>query len=188
MTVQTAAGGTGVPEGADRPARRAPRYGEYATPEEVAALIGTRPTEPATPTPAPPRPVPPTRASTGPAAPTRRVDRLVTIALLAFGILNLAQFAAPLLDFEGFLEASTRGTAAESIDFGEAARVGGVVLLGAVLLLVAASTAMSVALLRRGRIAFWVPLVAGVLTVAGWVVVLTVVVLQTPGALRLPGA
>lgn len=185
MTGQAAPGGTTVPEAVEPSARPAPRYGEYATPEEVAAIVGPN-AAPASakPVTVAPRPVVDTR----PEDRGRRVDRLVTIALLAFGAFTLVQYAGPLLDFEGFLEAATRGSAAESIDFGDAARVGGVVLLSLLLVLVAASTAISVALLRRGRIAFWVPLTAGVLTVVGWVVVLTVVVLQTPGALPLPGA
>jgi hypothetical protein len=41
--------------------------------------------------------------------------------------------------------------------------------------------------LRRGRIAFWVPLTAGALAVAAWIAVLTVIVLQTPDALPAPG-
>jgi hypothetical protein len=53
---------------------------------------------------------------------------------------------------------------------------------------VVGSTAVAVLLLRRGRLAFWVPLVAGVLTVLAWFVAILVIVLQTPGALPLTGA
>jgi hypothetical protein len=163
--------------------RPAPQYGEYATPEEVAALRGievpalssSAPSAPLIPAPAP--------ASTG-----RRVDRPITIALIAFGVFNLLQYSSALLDFEGFLETATKGTAAESIDFTEAARVGGLVLFAVSLALVLASGAIAVWLLRRGRLAFWVPLVAGALSVLAWIVVLVAIVMQTPGALAVSGS
>lgn len=154
--------------------RPAPQYGEYATPEEVAALRGLSP-DPA-PTPAPAAP-PPRAAATG------RWDRPITIALLAFGVLNLVQYAGPLLDFEYFLEQSTVGTEFERVDFLDAARVGGVVLFLVCLALLVASTVLAVRRLRRGRLAFWIPLVAGALTVLAWLATLTAIVLLTPGAL-----
>lgn len=164
---------------ADGP-RRAPLYGEYATPEEVAALRGPDALPPATT--APPAPVATRRVSTW-----RRWDRPLTIALIAFGVLNLIQYAGVLLDFEGFLEAATKGTSAEPIDFTEAARLGGVVLFLVCLVLLVVSSAIAVLLLRRGRIAFWVPLVAGAVSVLAWVAVLVVIMLQTPGAIPLSG-
>jgi hypothetical protein len=173
----------GPQDGADP--RPAPQYGEYATPEEVAALRGTAP-DPPTSTPAPmTRTAPPIdapRAST-----RRRMDRPITIALIAFGGLNLIQYAGPLLDFEYFLEVATNGTFAEAIDFGDAARIGGIVLFVLCLGLLLASAAIAVLRLRRGRIAFWVPLVAGAVSVLAWVVALFVILLQTPGALATSG-
>ena len=165
--------------------RPAPQYGEYATPEEVAALRGTAPepsAPPAAPTVRTPPRVDPPRDSAG-----RRWDRPITVALIAFGVLNLFQYAAPLLDFEYFLEIATRDTFAESIDFGDAARIGGLVLFVLCLGLLLGSTAIAVLRLRRGRIAFWVPLVAGALSALAWVVVLFVILLQTPGALATSG-
>jgi hypothetical protein len=165
--------------------RPAPQYGEYATPEEVAALRGTA-VDPPAPKPATvtrtPPPIDAPRVSTW-----RRMDRPITIALIAFGVLNLIQYAGPLLDFEYFLEITTKGTFAEDIDFGDAARIGGVVLFVLCLGLVLASGAIAVLRLRRGRIAFWVPLVAGAVSALAWVVVLFVILLQTPDALTLSG-
>ncbi|WP_309713214.1 DUF6264 family protein [Pseudolysinimonas sp.] len=164
--------------------RPVPQYGEYATPEEVAALRGTAaPGSPLLPQPSPSPAVVSLRGST-----LRRLDRPVTIALIAFGVLNLVQFAGVLLDFEGFLEVATKGTSAEPIDFTDAARIGGVVLFVVSLALVLASAAIAVLMLRQGRIAFWVPLVGGALSVLAWGVVLVAIVLQTPGALPPAGA
>jgi hypothetical protein len=168
---------TGVGQG--DPGRQAPQYGEYATPEEVAALRGpVAAPHPVLPTASP---SPPPAAATG--STWRRLDRPITIALIAFGVLNLVQYAGPLLDFEYFLEMLTRDTFADAIDFGSAARVGGIVLFAVCLALVLISGLIAVVLLRRGRVAFWVPLVAGVLSLLAWVVVFVVILLQTPGAL-----
>lgn len=161
--------------------RPAPQYGEYATPEEVAALRGPDVATPAISE--TPPPVVPTRRATG-----RRFDRPITIALIAFGVLNLLQYSGALLDFEGFLETATKGTAAESIDFTEAARIGGIVLFVLSLALVLGSAAIAVLLLRRGRLAFWVPLVAGALSVLAWIIVLVAIVMLTPGALPASGS
>ncbi|MGB3911206.1 MAG: DUF6264 family protein [Pseudolysinimonas sp.] len=168
--------------------RPAPQYGEYATPEEVAALRGTVADPPAAPA---PTPAPVARTSGASGAPRgstlRRMDRPLTIALIAFGVLNLIQYAGPLLDFEYFLEVATQGTFADAIDFGDAARIGGVVLFVVCLGLLLASSAIAVLRLRRGRLAFWVPLVAGAFSVLAWVAVLVVIVLQTPGAVATSG-
>ena len=164
--------------------RPAPRYGEYATPDEVAALRGeTMSPPPVTAPGAPPSAArEPARGSTW-----RRLDRPITVALLAFGVLNLLQYAGALLDFEYFLEVATEGTILDDVDFTDAARVGGVVLFVVSLALVLVSGAIAVLLLRRGRVAFWVPLVAGALSILGWVAVLVVILLQTPGALATSG-
>jgi hypothetical protein len=162
--------------------RPAPQYGEYATPEEVAALRGLPVETPVVPSPAPVAIVPRPAVSGA-----RRYDRPVTIALLLFGVINFVQYAGAMLDFDTFLELATAGTPTEAIDFGEPARVGGYVLFGVSLALLLGAGFASVQLLRRRRVAFWVPLVAGALAVATWVVVLVAIVLQTPDALTYPG-
>jgi hypothetical protein len=179
-----------APDDGDVP-RQAPLYGEYATPEEVAALRAEAARE--SPTAARPSTAPSPSSvamprSTARESTVRRLDRPITIALIAFGVLNLLQYGGALLDFEGFLEVATEGTPAEPIDFTDAARLGGVVLFVLCLALVAVSGAIAVYLLRHGRVAFWVPLVAGAVSVLAWIIVLVVVVLQTPGALPYPGS
>jgi hypothetical protein len=166
--------------------RPAPQYGEYATPEEVAALRGAG-SDARVAAPHPPHVLPnptPDPAVAGPQGSAwRRADRPITIALIAFGVLNLIQYAGALLDFEYFLEVATKDSFAERIDFGDAARIGGVVLFVLCLALVLISGLIAVMLLRRGRVAFWVPLVAGALSLVAWVVVLVAILMQTPGAL-----
>jgi hypothetical protein len=165
--------------------RPAPQYGEYATPEEVAALRGL-PIE--VPVVVAPSPAPGTAAPRSAVSGVRRYDRPVTIALLLFGLINFVQYAGAMLDFDTFLELATAGTPTASIDFGEPARIGGYLLFGVSLLLFLVAGFVSVQLLRRKRAAFWVPLVAGGLVVATWVVVLVAIVLQTPDASTYPGS
>jgi len=111
----------------------------------------------------------------------------VTIALVLLGVINLVQYSGALLDFEGFLESATATTAFASIDFGEAARFGGFVLFAISAVLVGVSVVASYHQSRRARIAFWIPLVAGALSLLAWVVVIAAIVWQTPGALPPPG-
>lgn len=165
-------------EGADR--RPVPQYGEYATPEEVAALRGI-PTSPPAVAPEP-HPAAPSVPDAARSSAWRRADRPLTIVLIVFGVLNLVQYAGALLDFDYVLEIATKDTFAESIDFADAARIGGVVLFAVCLALVLASGAIGVHRLRRGRVAFWVPLLTGALSVLAGVVVIVAIVLLTPGA------
>ena len=166
--------------------RPAPQYGEYATPEEVAALRGVPVEVPAVSSPAPASAPAPRSVAVPPVIGLRRYDRMLTIVFLLFGAINLVQYAAPLLDFEAFLEEATVGTPAEPVDFGDEAQIGGYVLFGVSLVLLLLAGFFAVQLLRRRRIAFWVPLVAGALTVLAWLIVLVAIVLQTPDALSYP--
>lgn len=165
------------------PARPAPRYGEYATPEEVAALRGV-PLEP----PAVPPPSGRPTASRAPASPVRatgarRYDPVVTIALLVVGLVNVIQVAPAYLQFDSFLNATMDGTTFSSIQFGAAARIGGYWLLGIDVVVLVIAVVVAFVRLRRGRTGFWVPLAAGGLSLLATIVATIVVVTQTPGAL-----
>jgi hypothetical protein len=138
--------------------RPLPEYGEYATPEQQAAAMGrvyVPPPDPATRIPlAPP-------ASDGyptPPAPTVRtlLDRLVTLFELGLG------FAALLgTDFSRLAENTNTGLVA----MGSSQRVSLAIdhyswfLLGANIVLLLASTFWAYAALRRGRLAFYIPIV-----------------------------
>lgn len=159
--------------------RPRPQYGEYATPDEVAALRG-----PATPPSGPPPGPPAAKPVTG----GRRFDRPVTIALLFFGVFNLIQSAPVFLDFGPTLKRAAGtvqygGYDLGALEFGDSARIGGYVLLGASIVLLLIAAALSYVALARGRIAFWIPLLAGALTVVCYLVVIGVVLYSTPGFL-----
>lgn len=210
---------------AERPAR--PQYGEYATPEELAALQASRAEAeagaaqapaasdtPAAAIPAPverddaarnaarsaartPDPVPGavadrsgTDSSTRPTG-LRRWDRPLTIGLLVFGALNLLLTGPSMLSpSEQFAESLeiVGVTGFSSFDALDSAGVALLIVHG-ILLIVA--VALSLARLHAGRIAFWIPLTAGILAVIVMLVVYAVVIVGDPAfveyAMQQPG-
>jgi hypothetical protein len=167
--------------------RPRPQYGEYATPEEVAALRGI-------PLGPPARTVPPTvptaalRAGTAPVNTWRRLDRPITVALIVFGVINVVQSAPLFLDFVATLKLAAKSVTYGPVDlslleFGEPARIGGYVLLAISIVLLVAAAGFSYLALSRSRVAFWIPLSAGGLNLLCYVVVLAVVLYSTPGFL-----
>ncbi len=145
--------------------RPRPEYGEYATPEEQARAIRS-------PLPVPPaleRPLPPQHPSMEPAAeqsalarPSRRWDVILSAVLLAYGAANvvsgLGQFAdVPRLIDQVF---AAQGVG-EFTPTSNATTVGIVINVTNVVLYLIALV-LTVLRLRRGRLAFWIPLTAGV--------------------------
>jgi hypothetical protein len=172
--------------------RPAPQYGEYATPEEVARLRGLQsPPEPQThhPEPAPQRAPRPTsrptpgatpRSTAGAVArPRRSWDPPITVGLLAIG------FALTVQSIEGFLNfgstvAISVAEAGLDLKFGAEADVAGIILLVIHCILLLAALGVSVVLLRAHRLAFWVPLTAGVVATIADIVTLFVLVIANP--------
>lgn len=160
----------------DAEPRPRPQYGEYATPEEQRARIaqpdatdaltaGVRPaTEPA---PVARGVVSPGHAPrTAPATSWRLADRVVTLGLLAYGLFNVVFTAPRLFDFAGFANEylALLGVDA-SFSNVDAARVWGPVA-GAVYVAGWVGTALLAWWrLRRGGVAFWIPLVGAVVTI-----------------------
>lgn len=140
-----------------------PQYGEIATPEEQRRAAGLPPVvdlpsaddttmPPVTREPAAKRPHP--------------VDRIVTVALLAYGLINVAMSAVSYLDPSRVMnEAMTiLGVSGEFTNFAEGKLWG---TIAAVVLIVgyAITAILSVRRLRRGRITWWLPLVGAIVTV-----------------------
>jgi len=170
--------------------RPRPQYGEYATPEEVAALRGV-PLEPSPRTVPPASPPAALRTGSAVVAPMsgwRRFDRPITIALILFGIINVVQSAPLFLDFVPTLELAAKSVTygpvdLSSLEFGETARIGGYVLFAISIVLLVAAAAFCYLALSRSRVAFWIPLAAGGLNLVCYIVVLAVVLYSTPGFL-----
>lgn len=157
--------------------RPRPQYGEYATPEEQRARIAQpdvglvyepAPVIDAAPASAPAAPHPaPAQQQGGPAGiETRRsrpVDRIVTFALLAYGLVNVISAFPALIDYTPYVDTMFRvlGVEAELAD-PAAGRPWG--LAAAIVLAVGwlITAAVSWVSLRRGRLSWWIPLVGGV--------------------------
>lgn len=155
------------PAGDPRPR---PRYGEYATPEEQRARI--RVPDPALMDPVPPAapeqasvPAPVPAASAGPAPgrrPGRVWDRVLTWALLGYGLFTVLSSVTALMDYGAFAATFLEilGVDAELADpsAGAGWGIGAAVVLALGWVLTAVLSWFS---LRAGRISFWIPLVGG---------------------------
>jgi hypothetical protein len=184
-----------TPHEGDRPRRQAPRWGEYATPEEVAEIRG--PDADALPMPpdlrphdAPPAPSgsplpgPPPGGSIGPGAAPRtaeapRWDAPITVGLLALGLVNLLNSIPGDLDFAAYLKAVFAASGFGTLDVPESARIAGIIALVIDILLLLAATVLSLARIRARRRAFWVPLAAGGISIVCLTVIYSIVLSGT---------
>lgn len=136
-----------------------PQYGELATPEEQRRAAGLPPVAHGETTAA---------APLTETASTRRpspIDRFVTIALLAYGLINVVMTALSYIDFPA---AMTEVMKTLRID-GEFTNVAQGRLWGTIAALILAvgwslTAALAIRRLRRGRISWWVPVVGAAVT------------------------
>jgi len=147
-----------------------PQYGEYATPEEQRARI-QQPAPTGIPGPVPGlapayAPHPPTGpATTAAAQPTRRADRIITFALLAYGLITVVTSVPQMLDFTGFAEtwmdlvgiSATFTNIAEGQTWG---RIAAAVFAGGWIV----TALLSWRSLSRRRVSWWIPLVGAIVT------------------------
>ena len=150
----------------DPRSRPRPQYGEYATPEEQRARIQEPAPwqgEPIAPimTDAPAQSIP-----SAPVAAEKRqhpVDRIITFALLAYGLVNVITSIPAFLDYGTYAEAmlGLMGADAQLSDpaAGKPWAVAAVLVLAIGWCL---TTAVSVWNIRRSRVSWWIPLVGGV--------------------------
>lgn len=186
-----------------QPARPRPQYGEYATPEEQRARIAdpgaaaaleaaaapvaqtaehrrvAGSEEHAAPQLASPRP------TTTAARPTRTADRIITIALLAYGLVTVLGAIPQLVDFAGFARtwmdmAGIDGTLTDPAA-GRAWGIAGAVVFAAGWLLTAVLAWWS---LSRRRLSWWIPLVGAIVTFVIVSLCLSVPLLSDPAILN----
>ncbi|MCM3503324.1 DUF6264 family protein [Microbacterium sp. P26] len=156
--------------------RPRPQFGEYATPEEQRARIQRPEVTEALDAGVAPQPAPvvpePARASQPAAAgfpvPTTRgarVDRIVTFGLLFYGLFSVVTTIIQLLNFPEYAETGARMLGVEAtftnlsagyVWGAAAAAVYGIGWL--------ATAVLTWRRLKRGRLAFWIPLVGFVVT------------------------
>lgn len=165
------------------PSRPAPQYGEYASAEEVARIMGTPPPPDPGARVLVPDPVPSARVVDPSAPPARRWDPAITVGLLVLGLWNAIGAIPAFWRFDLALAqsfASMPGTAPD-VAPGEPTRFVGQLLLGVWALLFLVALGASVSRLRARRRAFWIPLVAGAASVLAMIVAMTVILIVDPG-------
>ncbi|QAY60948.1 hypothetical protein ET475_13755 [Microbacterium protaetiae] len=172
-----------------RPERPRPQYGEYASAQEQRARIRTplydEPVA-ASPTPAPVRPAltPPARWASSDAQKTaarQSVNRMITIALLAYGAFEVVRSVFGFLDPTATYDALYRmigvpGSFSATSAVQPWLTISLVVLIGGYLV----TALVSVLAMRAGRRSWWIPLVGAVVTYAVVSVLLTVPVYGDP--------
>lgn len=188
------------------PPRQRPQYGEYATPEEVAEARGPLPVEPTDPVSRLAAPIgsassaavakpgnrsspglrsapPPRGAPVGTRHP-RQANNLITVLLLVFGIWNTVISIPSYLDFGAVLSQAVDISGYGTVSFGPIGHTAGIVLLVVSLLILIAAIGLSLQLIRSGRRSIWVPIAGGALYLVALLVVMTVVVANTPAFLH----
>lgn len=161
-----------------------PQYGELATPEEQRRAAGLPPLgeiiveSPVVPTPDT------ARARSSESSPGRRphpVDRFATIALLAYGLVNVVVTGLSYLDLPQVMNQTMTmlGIKGEFTNFALGRTWG---TIAAVVLAVGWSITAVLAIrrLRRGRITWWVPIVGAVVTIAVVTVCIAVPMMTDP--------
>ena len=146
------------------PAQR-PQYGEYATPEEQRRLAGLPPADAVAVVEDQTMPVAAPAKAPAPNPRRGNVDRIVTIALLAYGLVNVVMTAISYLDLPTVLQQSMQilGIDGEFSNFAQGRLWGGI---AAVVLVIGYAVTALVAFrrLRAGKRAWWIPLVGAAVT------------------------
>lgn len=113
----------------------------------------------------------------------RQANNLITVLLLVFGIWNTVTSISTYLDFGEVLTQGAALAGYGTVEFGAAAHTAGIVLLVTACVVLIAAAVASLRLIQLGRRSIWVPVVAGVLYLVLMLVVMTVVVANTPAML-----
>ncbi|MEV4666742.1 DUF6264 family protein [Microbacterium sp. LWO12-1.2] len=140
-----------------------PQYGELATPEEQRLAAGLPPLTEVQPAVVAPEPAP--QAVVAEPARRRPVDRFATIALLAYGLVNVVMTAMSYLDLPASMNQTMKmmGIDGEFTNFAQGRLWG---TIAAIVLVIGwcVTAALSVRRLRRGKLSWWVPIVGAVVT------------------------
>lgn len=141
-----------------------PQYGELATPEEQRRAAGLPPLDEIVAEPVVTAPAPETVVAAAPRRP-HPVDRLVTIGLLAYGLVNVVVTAVSYLDLTRVMNESMKilGIDGEFTNY-EQGKLWGTI--AAIVLVVGWSLTASASIrrLRRAKITWWVPLAGAAVT------------------------
>lgn len=155
-----------------------PQYGEFATPEEQRRLAGLPPLDAVINTPA--EPVQVAAPDAAPAKP-RRWDRIVTIALLAYGLVNVFTAGMSYLDLPTVMNESMKilGVPGEFTNF-EQGKLWGMIAAALLVIGWVITAWLSVRRLRKGKLTWWLPIVGAAVTMLVVGVCITVPMMGDP--------
>jgi hypothetical protein len=167
--------------------RPRPQYGEYASPEQQAKAMGAKNPPPLSVPPVAsrvtgalaPSPPPPPYGQNLPRAATvtapRRWDLMLSAVLLAYGLYGVVSGMFQFADLGALINRVYQVQGIGQFTTTPLATALGVVINVSDVVLFVATALITFALLRRGRIAFYVPLIGGV--IAGLIAVVCILVL-----------
>lgn len=141
-----------------------PQYGEFATPEEQRRLAGLPPLDAAVAPAAEPRSAVTSAPAEKPVQP-RRWDRVITIALLAYGLISVITTGISYLDLPTVMNETMKimGIPGEFTNFAQGRLWG---TIAAVVLVIGwvVTAWLSLRRLRTGKLTWWVPVVGAAAT------------------------
>lgn len=146
-----------------------PQYGEIATLEEQRRAAGLPPLGEAPAAFATPTEGRPAQSAGAPSASAvarpRPVDRFVTIALLAYGLINVVMTGLSYLDFSTAMNQmmSVLGVEGEFTNFAEG-RIWGTIAAIVLAIGWSLTAVLSIRRLRAGKVSWWVPLAGAAVT------------------------
>ena len=160
--------------------RPRPQYGEYATPEEQRDAGGFVPPTDLPPSVANPAATSPVPTDAAPTRERRSWDILATTALLSIGTYVTISSASAFLRMADVLRASYEQFGYEPYTNDALANgLGTFVVVFQSIALIAAAIGSSVSL-HAGRVTWWIPLTAGMITAVITIIVLVVAMLGDP--------
>ncbi|WP_194420070.1 DUF6264 family protein [Microbacterium abyssi] len=159
-----------------------PQYGEYATPEEQRRLAGLPPVDAVTEAPIATAAPAASAAEAAPAQPAARPwDRIITIALLTYGVVNVFMTGMSYLDLPTMMNESMKilGIEGEFTNFAQG-KVWGTV--AAIVLVVGwvLTAWLSMRRLRSGKLTWWLPLAGAAATMLVASVCITIPMMNDP--------
>lgn len=165
--------------------RPRPQYGEYASPEQQAKAMGvTSPPPPNVPALARPTgalaPPPPPYGQNLPRAATvatpRRWDLMLSAVLLAYGLYSVVSGMFQFADLGALINRVYQMQGIGQFTTTQLATTLGIVINTSDVVLFVATALITFALLRRGKVAFYVPLIGG--AIAGIIALVCILVLM----------
>lgn len=142
-----------------------PQYGEIATPEEQRRAAGLPPIPEVAPASAVPSP-PQSRPDAPAARPRVPVDRFATVALLAYGLVNVIMTGLSYLDFATAMNQvmTVLGIDGEFTNYSQG-RIWGTIAAFVLAVGWSVTAYLAIRRLRRGKLAWWVPVAGAVVTI-----------------------